>query len=236
VARIIYECGLDEHITLFNESGVFGGALCPGAFFGSSVHPKEIISSIETWQRVYSHLDVIIVGALEVDSRGNVNVSKRGKGAINYVGPGGFIDLTTAAKVCIFCCAWTAGGKIKLHHNKVEMIKKGKPKFIPKVDEVTFYADTARRLGKKVFYITPVGAFQLTKEGIELIAIMPGIDLKKDILDVATAKILLPQSKSFLSRIPVIDQSIITGEGFKLHLKDATAPSLSSVLWPKSKL
>ena len=39
----------------------------------------------------------------QVDSEGNVNVTKRGEGAINYVGPGGFIDLTTAAKIVVFC-------------------------------------------------------------------------------------------------------------------------------------
>ena len=38
-------------------------------------------------------LVLVVVGGLEVDSAGNVNVAAR-KDPLGYVGPGGFVDLT----------------------------------------------------------------------------------------------------------------------------------------------
>jgi propionate CoA-transferase len=98
VARLLYTSGITDQVTLLTESGVFGGIPAPGIFFGAAVNPTEIVSSAEAFKRIYQRLDSVILGVLQVDGEGNVNVSKRGEGAINYVGPGGFIDLTACAK------------------------------------------------------------------------------------------------------------------------------------------
>jgi propionate CoA-transferase len=92
VSRLLYEGGMHEDVTFFTETGVVGGLPTPGIFFGAAINPLEIIPSAQVFHRAYEKLDVTILGLLEADSEGNVNVSNRGEGAINYVGPGGFPD------------------------------------------------------------------------------------------------------------------------------------------------
>jgi len=219
VCRLICQAGLEKDVTFFSESGVIGGLPAPGVFFGAAVSPQKMISSAETFHMCYDHLDVSILGALQVDSDGNVNVSKRGEGAINYVGPGGFIDFTTAARTIIFVTSWMHGGKIKLQGKNVRIVARGKPKFVEKVDEITFSGARALAAGKKVFYVTNTGVFQLTRDGMALICLMPGIDLQRDILQFAPMRIILPDA----AQIPVAADSIATGKGFRITLREKAA-------------
>ena len=66
-------------------------------------------------------------------------------------------------------------------------------KFVNKVEHVTFSGDVARRSGKPVVYVTERCVFRLTKYGLELTEIAPGVDLKKDILDKMDFKPLMPK-------------------------------------------
>jgi propionate CoA-transferase len=216
VSRLLYESGALKDITLITESGVLGGLAAPGIFFGAAVNPTEIISSAEVFKRMYEHLDGAVLGILQTDSAGNVNVSKRGKGAINYVGPGGFIDITACAKTIFFVGSWGDRADFQIEGNKLRMANPGKVKFVEKVDEITFSGPQALMHGKKVYYVTHVGAFQLTERGMELIQVMPGIDIQKDILESCSMKVLLPES----GKVPVVDASIVTGQGFKLAFKN----------------
>ena len=215
VCRLIFKAGLVDQITLFTESGVVGGLPAPGVFFGAAVCPKKMMSSAEVFRLCYQRLDTSILGVLQADSEGNVNVSKRGDGAINYVGPGGFIDFTTAAKTVIFVTSWMVRPKFAIDGDKLRLVQRGKPKFIQKVDDITFNGKRALATGKNIYYVTNVGVFKLTARGMELIRITPGIDLQKDILDAAPMRIILPQ---FGPPQPVAP-SIITGKNFKLQLK-----------------
>jgi len=214
VARLLYTSGITDQVTLLTESGVFGGIPAPGIFFGAAVNPTEIVSSAEAFKRIYQRLDSVILGVLQVDGEGNVNVSKRGEGAINYVGPGGFIDLTACAKKIFFCSSWGAFSDIAVNDGKVLVKKAGMPKFVEKVDEVTFSGAEGLRKGKTVFYITHVGAFQLTERGVMLYCVMPGIDVRRDILEAVPMRIVLPPG----GKVPVVAENVVTGNGFRLRL------------------
>jgi len=96
----------------------------------------------------------------------------------------------------------------------LRIAKPAKITCIDKVDEITFNGQEALKTGKKIFYVTTVGTFRLTPRGMEIMNVMPGIDVKKDILDVSPMKIVLPES----GEVPVVDSSIVTGEGFRLTL------------------
>lgn len=212
VSRLIYEGGLFDDVTFISETGVIGGLPGPGIFFGAGINPKEIMSSAQTFHLCYEHLDATILGILEADSYGNINVSKRGKGAINYVGPGGFPDFCAAAETIIFVGSWMAGAGMSIKNGKLVIEKPGKHKFIAKVNEITMSGEQALKKNKTVLYVTNVGVFKLTQRGMELIEVMPGIDISKDIMDSCPMKILLPES----GNVPVVEESIVTGEGFKL--------------------
>lgn len=215
VCRLIYEAGLYEDITLFAESGVLGGLPSPGVFFGSAICPTKMVSSAEIFHMCDENLDVSILGMLQCDSEGNVNVSKRGEGAINYVGPGGFIDFTVAARTIVFVSSWMVRGQLRLDGGSLRIGECGKPKFVDKVDEITFSGRQALAAGKRVLYVSNVGIFQLTPRGVELIRVVPGVDIQKDILDFSPMRILLPES----GEVPAVDPNVISGQGFKLAFK-----------------
>jgi propionate CoA-transferase len=213
VCRLIYEGGIHEDVTYLIESGPLGGMPAMGIFFGASINPEKLLGSARMFHLIYAKLDITLLGLLQVDSKGNVNVSKRGEGPINYVGPGGFTDMTVAAKTIIFIGSWMVGAHMEIHDGKIMIVKPGKPKFIDQVDEITFSGPEALKHGKKVYYCTSVGVFQLTERGMELIEVMPGIDIQKDIINGCSMKIVSTEP----GRVSVVSESIVTGKGFKLQ-------------------
>ncbi|NLH49758.1 MAG: hypothetical protein GX444_14340 [Myxococcales bacterium] len=212
VSRMLFEGGLFKDITLFTETGVVGGLPTPGIFFGAAIAPKQIVSSAQVFHMAFEKLDLTMLGILEVDSNGNVNVSKRGPRVLDYVGPGGLPDLAAAARNILFIGSWMAHAKIEVIDGQVKITKPGICKFMDTITEITFHGRNALAKGKKVYYVTNVGAFQLTEEGMMLIQVMPGIDIQRDILDVCKMKVVLPPD----GRVPVVERDIVTGEGFKL--------------------
>jgi len=214
VGRVLFEQGALDDITLLIESGMIGGVPLSGAYFGAAVAPREIVSTAEFFHRCYRKLDAACLGALEVDARGNVNVSKRGPEVQNYTGPGGFIDFTSAAGALVFVSGWMRGGVMEVAGDTVRVSKRGAAKFVEQVREVTFNAALAHAAGKRAFYATPVGLFQLTNSGLALRGVFPGIDVRRDILRVAPFDIALPRGRD----VPILPRSIVSGDGFDLKL------------------
>jgi propionate CoA-transferase len=235
--RALTDAGLHEHVTLLVESGPVGGVPAGGIYFGAAFSPKRIISSAEMFALCYERLDATCLGALEVDAAGNVNVSRRSDACRDYVGPGGFIDLTTAARTIVFASAWMRHEELTVADGLVRIVRRGAPKFVAQVREITFNGARALATGKRVFYATPVGLFRLTARGVELVRVMPGIDVRRDILDVAAMPIVLPESGT----IPLVPLAIVTGESFTLRPgrsgiamcdREAAPRTEGSTAWP----
>jgi propionate CoA-transferase len=217
VCRIFFDAGLHEEVVLLVESGPLGGVPAPGLYFGASFSPREILSSAEMFRLTNERLDATCLGALEVDREGNVNVSRRSDGVQDYVGPGGFIDLTAAARTIVFVSGWTVRGRIVVEGAKVRVVRGGAPKFVDRVQEVTFNGTRALAAGKRVFYATPVGLFRLTGRGVELASVMPGIDVVRDVVEAASMRIAVPE------RLAVVPDAVVTGRGFRPPLARAAA-------------
>jgi acyl CoA:acetate/3-ketoacid CoA transferase len=58
-----------------------------------------------------------------------------------------------------------------------------------------------------VLYATPVGLWRLTARGMELAAVIPGVDVRRDIVEATAMPVVLPPS----GRVPLLDRSIVTG-------------------------
>ena len=194
-------------VTFAIESGVIGGLPASGVYFGAALCPRAIHSSAQVFRQWSRHLDATCLGALQVDSLGNVNVSRRGDGPRHYVGPGGFIDLTAAARVIVFVSPWMVHGEPVIADGRLRIARAGAPKFVERVDEITFDAARALAAGKRVFYATHVGLFRLTGRGVELAAVMPGIDVRRDILGATPMRILRPRS----GRVPLLPTELLDG-------------------------
>ena len=71
----------------------------------------------------------------------------------------------------------------KIENNKLTIVKEGTGvKFMNKLEQITFSAEYAVETGQEVLYITERAVLKLTKDGIMLTEIAPGVDLEKDIL------------------------------------------------------
>ena len=80
----------------------------------------------------------------------------------------------------------TAGGyKAEIKDGKVVILQEGaEKKFLKNINQVTFSGPHAVDIDQNVLYITDRCVFKLTKDGLMLTEIAPGIDLKTQILDV----------------------------------------------------
>ncbi len=182
VANIAAEEGLSEKIIFSVEQGIVGGVPAKGDIFGAGWNPDAILDAPDQFDFYHGGgLDITFLGMAQVDRHGNVNVSKYGK---CISGCGGFIDISQNTKKVVFCAIFTASGTaVEIENGRLRIQQEGKvKKFKREVEQITFSGEYARESGQKVLYVTERAVFELTQEGIRLIEIAPGIDLKKDIL------------------------------------------------------
>jgi propionate CoA-transferase len=166
VAMVAAETGRLSEFTLTVESGPIGGVPASGLNFGCSHFPEAIIDQPSQFDFYDGGgLDIAVLGAVEVDAQGSVNVTSF---AGRFAGVGGFVNIAQSAQRLVFCCTFLA---------------KNQPKFVRQIQHVCFHGPTAIAQGKQVLYVTERAVFALTAEGLRLIEITEGHDLQKDILD-----------------------------------------------------
>ncbi len=176
------DMGLDMKYTLTVEGGVIGGTPAPSFDFGCAVNP-EVIQDMALQFDLYDSgcLDATFVGAMQIDCRGNVNVSKTGD---KVIGVGGFTNLTQSAKKVVYCFPFTAGGlQVDVSDRGISVVQEGRfRKFCSHIDQISASGDVAMRAGQEVLYITERCVFRLVEGGIMLTEIADGISLEDDIL------------------------------------------------------
>ncbi len=199
--------------TLSIETGILGGMTLSGGMVGAGINADAYYKMADTFD-LYNGggLDQCFLSAAEIDEEGNVNVSKFSK-LVN--GPGGFINITQNTKKVYFSNIFTASKiDIKIEDGEVKIIKDSDTlKFVKKVEQVSFSGKDAIKDGKEVMYITERGVFKLTKDGLMLIEIAPGVDLEKDILAKMEFKPLISDD------LKVMDEKLFREEKMNLVLK-----------------
>ncbi len=74
--------------------------------------------------------------------------------------------------------------KAEYKNGKLNILEEGKiVKFKKKVRAISFSGNFAKQINQQVIYVTERCVFELTGQGLKLVEIAPGINLKKDILE-----------------------------------------------------
>jgi propionate CoA-transferase len=182
ISYVALEEGILDRFTLTVEQGIFGGLPGVGLDSGTAINPSAIVDMPATFD-IYDGgaLDFAGLAFAEIDRHGNVNVALVGD---KPIGPGGFIDISQKARTVVFCGTLRGGGlEVNLSDGALTIKRDGRyPKLVHDVGYITFNADRARRTGQRVLYVTERAVFQLADDGVELIEIAPGVDLRRDVL------------------------------------------------------
>jgi propionate CoA-transferase len=179
---ILDASGVLAEVTICVEQGLIGGIPVSGRLFGMSRNPSAVIPMTSMFDLLAgSGIDVCLLAMAQVDHTGAVNVSHIGG---RIVGPGGFTDISRAARKAVFCGTFTARGlDVGVEDGRLEIREEGSiVKLVDGVDAVTFSGRQAIAEGRKAVFITERAVFELTTDGLELTEIAPGIDIETDIL------------------------------------------------------
>jgi propionate CoA-transferase len=216
VPRVLLEEGLHGEVSWVIEQGAVGGMPLLGFAFGCASNADAIVASPDQFTYFQgAGFDRSCLSFMQVDQDGSVNVSRLALRPHVTAGCGGFVDITSTAKAILFCGYFTAGGlDLRIEEGRLRIVKEGKNrKFVPQVEHVTFSGRRARELKQEVLYITERCVLRLEPEGLTVIEIAPGIDLKKEVL--LQADIPLRVSES----LQTMDPRIFQPEPFRLKLK-----------------
>ncbi len=169
----------NEYVTYTIECGALGG-IPTGYSFGANVNVEAIIPQ-DAMFRLYEGkgLDLTGVGALEIDRHGNVNVLRKGK---LIVGMGGFNYVTTGAKKLLVMSRFMVGSEINNQDGKLVYTDGKISKFCEEIEHIDFAVDIAIEENQEVLYITERCVFKLSREGLMLIEVAPGLDVEKDVV------------------------------------------------------
>jgi len=166
VMKIAREQGIAQSVVPTIEQGQIGGIPAEGLEFGAAYNSTAIIGTLRQFAWYQGRgVDIAFLGFAEVDSAGNVNVSKLDSAII---GTGGFIDIAQKARKVVFCGTLAVRG--------------GKPKFVPAVRQITFSGANAVATGQEVLYVTEAAVFRLTAQGLRLQEVAPGLDPERDVV------------------------------------------------------
>lgn len=182
VSKIATEENLSDLVISTVESGPWGGIPLHGPDFGVAISPRAIIPLSE--QFVFYEggiIDAASLGFLQVDKKGNVNASiLPGR----LTGPGGFPCISMGAPRIYFAGHFTAGKqKIEVTEDGLRIVQDGNiQKFVDNLYKILYCPCKAIEENREHLYITERAVFKLTREGLELIEVAPGVDIEKDII------------------------------------------------------
>ena len=183
IADVCNEEHVLKYLELTTEPGIHGGVGLSGHNFGPAVNYDALLEMHSQFDFYNGGgLDAAFLGMAEVNAAGDVNVTRVGP---KLTGPGGFIDISQSTKRVTMLGTLTAGGlETKCEDGKLVIVKEGKvKKFVPDLKETTFSGMIAKSRKQIIHYITERCVFALTKQGLELIEVAPGIDVQTQVLD-----------------------------------------------------
>lgn len=214
VPRILLEEGLHGAVTWMIEQGAVGGVPLLDFKFGCSANAEAFVASPHQFTYFQAGgFDASLLSFLEVGSDGSVNVSRLRGVPHRTAGAGGFVDITARARKIVFSGNFNAGAKTHIDDGSLVIDVEGSvPKFVEKVDQISFSGARAREQGQDITYVTERCVIRLIDGDLVVTEIAPGLDLKRDILEQAATSLKVSDS------LKVMDACLFCPEAMQLEL------------------
>jgi propionate CoA-transferase len=183
IGAIAFEEGIADRLVLTVEQGIFGGVPVAGNEGGAGFNYQAMIEQPSMFDFYDGGgLDVASLSFAEVDRHGNVNVHAF-EGRVR--GPGGFPNISArTGKICFVGSLTARGLDVGAEDGRLVIRSEGSlPKFVDTVREVSFSGRMAVRNGQEVRFITERAVFALREEGVTLLEVAEGVDVRRDVLD-----------------------------------------------------
>lgn len=181
------------------EHGAYGGIVMPGWQFSANINPDAIIDGLSQFDVIDGGLcRFAALSFAQFDAKGVVNVSRFG--AANP-GAGGFIDIAHNTPRLVFAGTFTTAGlDAGFGDGGLAIRREGKVrKFVTQADSITYDAlSGVRHRGQEARIITERAVFDVEPEGLALVEVAAGIDVRRDVLEqmeFAPARIAEPLPK-----------------------------------------
>ena len=165
------------------EHGPFGGVVMNGWQFSANYSPEALLDGASQFDFIHGGgCDFAVLAFAQIDGAGNVNVSRFGAGRCRAA-----VVSPTSPRACAGWSspapspprAWRCSSDGRLSVRQEGRVAK----FVAEVELITYRAGAGVRRGQQARIITERAVFDITAEGIVLIEIAPGIDLRRDVLD-----------------------------------------------------
>jgi propionate CoA-transferase len=189
IPSIFAEDGLFDGDGLYDypsttEHGSYGGIVTSGWQFSANLNPDALIDGVTQFDAIHGGLcKTAALAFAQFDEAGNVNVSKF---ANANPGSGGFIDIAHNAESLIFNGTFTTGGlQVETGNGTLKIVQEGKvSKFVKAAEQITYpVLQGVRERGQTAHIVTERAVFSVTREGLALREVAPGIDPKSEVLD-----------------------------------------------------
>lgn len=211
IPSVLEECGVGDDIMMISETGVIGGVPAQGRDFGCHYNPEAICDRTLHFNFFDGgNLDMAVFGFSEIDQEGAMNTSHlNGK----LTGIGGFTDIATSSKNIMIMGTYMAKAfKGEVKDGKLNIIHEGVyKKFIKKCEKVSFVASEFLKTHDSFLIITERCVVRVTKDGMILEEIAPGVDLQTQVLDLSEVDFIIPEGGPKL-----MDAGIFTEDDFHI--------------------
>lgn len=196
VPRVFIEEGRHGDVTWMIEHGAVGGVPLLDFQFGCSSNAEAIVSSPTNFLYFQGGgFDASLLSFLQIDRSGSVNVSRLGARPHVTAGAGGFVDISARAKRLVFSGFFSAAAKLAVEDGALRILKEGKVrKLVDEVEHVSFSGRRAIEQGQHVTYVTERCVLTLTRDGVAVTEIAPGVDLERDVLAQSAFPLLVPEA------------------------------------------
>ena len=193
VPRILLEEKQHGAVTWVIEQGAVGGIPLLDFKFGCAANAEAFVTSPHQFSYFQAGaFDAALLSFLEIDREGSVNVSRLAATPHRTAGAGGFVDITSRARRIVFSGNFTAGARMRVADGRLVIEREGRiRKFVDRVDQVSFSGRRAVAEGQTVDYVTERCVLRLTPEGLCVVEIAPGMNLKRDVMGQSDAPLLV---------------------------------------------